>query len=71
MKGTPLLIATLVLVTLSRALAGNTIACPTRTGNDTVEVAYSTFKSFPASKRLISLAISRLCQPHAIFPGQQ
>src|ERR1017187_681384 len=29
------------------------------------------FKSFPASKAFISLAINRLRQPHASFPGQQ
>lgn len=38
MKQTPLLIAALVLVALSTALAQNTIVCPnTRTGNDTVD----------------------------------
>jgi len=38
MKRKPLLVAAFVLVALSRALAGNTIVCPsTRTGNDTVD----------------------------------
>jgi hypothetical protein len=38
MKRTPLLVAVFVLVTLSRAFAGNTIVCPSaRTGNDTVD----------------------------------